>query len=340
MVSTALLLTTDDLDGIGVLAFDADDPLTVAAELVDAVERGRVADEADIGYALLLAAEVTERAGDLDGALALVERAVQAHRVHGDGEYGYPRAFRAGLLLRLGREDEALAELVGLRPLLTQDPDAVSYVSEALEVGERAEIAERWLSAALRSVVERRDGLARPDPREGYLATAMVAFALAQQRHRIRRDLDLPHDEHDDLADHLQDAAEGVLEDEYAEDAGTAVLFWPQAQFDRLLTRWPVLATAYGGTWDEHRTTVERGLQLWSESNLTGLAVLAGCADELAEYAAGHRGDPVDPGVREGYAQDLSEPGRERSWPPGRNEACWCGSGRKYKKCCLLRSRT
>ena len=21
-------------------------------------------------------------------------------------------------------------------------------------------------------------------------------------------------------------------------------------------------------------------------------------------------------------------------WPPGRNEPCWCGSGRKYKKCC------
>ncbi|WP_406693168.1 SEC-C metal-binding domain-containing protein [Saccharopolyspora sp. ID03-671] len=21
-------------------------------------------------------------------------------------------------------------------------------------------------------------------------------------------------------------------------------------------------------------------------------------------------------------------------WPPGRNDTCWCGSGRKYKKCC------
>lgn len=21
-------------------------------------------------------------------------------------------------------------------------------------------------------------------------------------------------------------------------------------------------------------------------------------------------------------------------WPPARNEACWCGSSRKYKKCC------
>jgi len=30
--------------------------------------------------------------------------------------------------------------------------------------------------------------------------------------------------------------------------------------------------------------------------------------------------------------------GRDRSrviaWPPGRNDPCWCGSRRKYKKCC------
>nr|WP_310376412.1 SEC-C metal-binding domain-containing protein [Catenuloplanes atrovinosus] len=27
------------------------------------------------------------------------------------------------------------------------------------------------------------------------------------------------------------------------------------------------------------------------------------------------------------------------AWPPERNGACWCGSGQKYKKCCLPRSR-
>jgi hypothetical protein len=24
----------------------------------------------------------------------------------------------------------------------------------------------------------------------------------------------------------------------------------------------------------------------------------------------------------------------EQRWPPGRNEPCWCGSERKYKRCC------
>ena len=30
----------------------------------------------------------------------------------------------------------------------------------------------------------------------------------------------------------------------------------------------------------------------------------------------------------------VSEAGAGRAWPPGRNEPCWCGSERKYKRCC------
>jgi hypothetical protein len=330
------LLTTDDLDRVGASAFHADDRLAVAAELVDAVEQGRVADKANIGYALILAAEITEQAEDLDAALLLAERAVEAYRVHGEEEYGYPRSFRAGLLLRLGREDEGLAELGRLRRLLTQDPDAVSYVSEALEAGGRAEIAEQWLSAALETALAWREELAarREDP--AYGRSAMVAYVLAQQRHRIRRDLDLPHDENDELADRLRDAVDGVLADELdADDGDLAVLFWPRAEFDALLLRWPGLSTAYGSTWDEHRDMVERGLQMGSEAGLSGLAVLAGRVEDLARHAAAVGGDATDPDVREGYAQDLLE----RPWPPGRNETCWCGSGVKYKKCCLARTR-
>ena len=330
-------LTHDDLDEVGLSAFDADDPLVVAAELVDAVERGVVADKADIGYALILAAEIVEREGDLHAALALAEQGVEAYRLHGGAGHGYPRAFRAELLLRSGREGEAMAEFAALRPLLGRDPDAVSYVSEALKAAGRAEIAEQWLSAALEAALGR-VGLSAGHAESGH-GQAAVVYALAQQRHRLRRDLDLPHDEHDDLADRLQDAAYGVADDDDQAYGGTAVLFWPQVEFDRVLGRWPVLAEAYGHSWGEHRARLERGLQLWAESGRTQLALLAGSADELAGYAAHAGGDPTDPDVRQGYAEHLENHPREARWPPGRNEACWCGSGLKYKKCCLPRAR-
>ncbi|HSL06681.1 MAG TPA: hypothetical protein VK887_01745 [Pseudonocardiaceae bacterium] len=196
------LLTTDDLDKIG-CSF-RDQPFEVAAELVDAVDRGLVADPADTGYALMLAAEFTERAGDLQAAEVLAARAVEAYRVH-DEPGGYAQAFHAELLLRLGREDEGMAELTALRPLLSEDADAVSYISEALEAGGRPEIAEQWLTAALHTALQRRQVL---DSRRGEpayeQATALVS-GLAQNRHRVRRDLGLLRDEHDYLAEVLRD---------------------------------------------------------------------------------------------------------------------------------------
>jgi hypothetical protein len=167
-----------------------------------------------------------------------------------------------------------------------------------------------------------------------------MVYVLAQQRHRLRRDLDLPHDEHDDLADRLQDAVQGVIDADDERYEGTALLFWPKAEFDRVVMRWPALAEAYGSSWDEHRIRLKRGLELWADSGRTGLAVLAGSADELAGYAARVGGDPSDPDVRQGYAQHLENHPRETAWPPGRNDPCWCGSPMKYKKCCLPRSRT
>jgi uncharacterized protein YecA (UPF0149 family) len=31
---------------------------------------------------------------------------------------------------------------------------------------------------------------------------------------------------------------------------------------------------------------------------------------------------------------DVLRTGNAVVWPPGHNEPCWCGSQRKYKKCC------
>jgi hypothetical protein len=72
-VPSSPLLTSDDLDEIGAASLEVADPLAVAAELVEAVDQERLAHRSDIGYALMLAAEITERAEDLDGALVVAE---------------------------------------------------------------------------------------------------------------------------------------------------------------------------------------------------------------------------------------------------------------------------
>ncbi|ELB85727.1 hypothetical protein Rwratislav_48714 [Rhodococcus wratislaviensis IFP 2016] len=106
MVS-AQALTVDDLERLGNDALGVEDPLAIATELVAAVEQHRLDDRADEGFALLLAAEINERAGNLEAALELSGRGVEAEREHGDGRAAYPEAFHAELLLRLGREGVA-----------------------------------------------------------------------------------------------------------------------------------------------------------------------------------------------------------------------------------------
>jgi uncharacterized protein YecA (UPF0149 family) len=69
--------------------------------------------------------------------------------------------------------------------------------------------------------------------------------------------------------------------------------------------------------------------------------------DDFAAWAAHRRGvdrflswceergaEPAD--SRPQYAAELAPLHDDSllSWPPARNQRCWCGSGRKYKKCC------
>ena len=56
--------------------------------------------------------------------------------------------------------------------------------------------------------------------------------------------------------------------------------------------------------------------------------------DGLAAHAEESGHDPGSGEARSSYAATLLRTGTAVVWPPGRNERCWCGSERKYKKCC------
>jgi len=327
-VSTKADLTSADLTEIRQSALGAADPLGVAADLADAAQAGRLADPEDAGYALALAAEIAESRSKLDAALKYVDQALEAYGKRDDSQAGAARALRARILFRTGRADEALAEIEPLRPLLTQHADAAAYLSAALAVGGQNRVAEEWLSDAVQTVLAERSG---PEPTSA--EDAGLLFFLLQQRHRVRHALGRQHDTHDNLAERL----ETKLANAAATPAGLAdddLLFWPRPEFDKLIAQWPALTEPYGATWDEHRARRERELVGLAAAGRTGLTLLSGTVDGLTKL-----GDPADPATRSAYTRAQSGPA-QITWPPERNGACWCGSGLKYKKCCLPRSRS
>ncbi|MET7374584.1 SEC-C domain-containing protein [Micromonospora arida] len=324
------LLTADRIDEIGALGLKSPDPAAFVAELVGAVDEGRVADPDDTGYALLVAADILGQAGDLADALALATRAIAEQ----PDDNAYARAVRGGLLLRLGRSDEGMAELTALRPLLETDPAATYLIDELAESG-HAELALEWLTAALDAILERTRAQQHASEDAQDEAAAMI-YGLAQRRHHLREELGHPHDEYDNLADRLRAASTHALD--AVDDGPATLLFWPQAEFDALLAHWPALADSYPPTWDEHRAQLERALVDASAMGGADLGVVAGTVDGLAAFARDAGSDPTDEETLDEYADSLDEAG-VTAWPPGRNDTCWCGSGAKYKKCCLPRSR-
>ncbi len=54
----------------------------------------------------------------------------------------------------------------------------------------------------------------------------------------------------------------------------------------------------------------------------------------LAAHAEEEGLDPASGEARAAYSALRTERGQATPWPPARNAPCWCGSARKYKRCC------
>jgi tetratricopeptide (TPR) repeat protein len=324
------LLTEDDLEALASPEGSRQVVRGRIQTLVQAVDEDRIADPADVGYALSIAADLLHHIGDLATAIDLAERAVAADLVHLGTEHG--RGLLAELLFAEGRETEAFQQLEPLRALMTVDALAGRAAAEALEASGRTELAVEWLTEALATAIE--VGEAIPEEQEDARDHAAgVIYELVTVRHRMREDMGLDHDDYDRLADELREAVGEGFEP-------GPVLFWPEAEFAELLRRWPYQTETFTRSWDAHRTMVETELQAWSESGHTGLSVIPGTVADLVALIEREGVTVVDEDVQLDYLDELVESDvPDVVWPPPRNGPCWCGSGAKYKKCCLLRPR-
>ncbi|WP_458690949.1 SEC-C metal-binding domain-containing protein [Nocardia tengchongensis] len=235
---------------------------------------------------------------------------------------GDARVWYAVLLLGHGDTQEArnLLDVV-----FAEGPDdylVYEAAGEAFEGREDWAEALRWFEAGL----ERSRITAGDDARE-----TLGRYRLGSGRARVRQQLGLPEDRIDLGVDRERHRWLEMLErlgrSEQDLPARAAILFLPENEFAQVIRRWPTLHEYYG-TFDEHRRTVEDALRT-AESGASA-AIVTGTADGLAAYAD----DPENPSTRAAFAAHLANAGTVTPWPPGRNETCWCGSGRKYKKCC------
>ncbi len=286
---------------------------------------------------LIEAAGEWAAAGEYDRALALHERLL----AEGCQDPHEVEAFRIGALWDAGREPEARAAAARLRARHPHSGGAWNWVAETFEAGGDLHTAHEWYTAGITHLLG-----AALDTR-AVRASGIDAEQLFIGRHRVRRLLGLPHDDWDAVADTLHgDHSSVPLDDAHAPDRlraahapeplraqltphPEAVLHWPEPEFTELLRRRPALADVFGPDHPTHLSRTELRLRTLPHPCVAHATVAA------YEAFAHDRGVPPDtPALADAYAAHLAAQGRTTPWPPARNAPCWCGSGRKYKRCC------
>jgi tetratricopeptide (TPR) repeat protein len=283
------------------------------------------------GELLLEAGGQWLRAGDHARAIELFEQVVAIGGE--DGEFA--RVSLAESLFELGRDADALAQLDALKELPPSSPGPCQMAAELLEERARSELALAWFDLAVSLLSEEERASMRAAGAEGIYAKMIVAG-----RRRVRRTLGLPDDELDEAVPppRIPGVDAFVTADELLQRPGRVParqvrsLFWQVREFDDAVRRWPAIFGANGPDHSAYHARLESRWRQLAERGAARVTLVPASADGLARFAERTGGDPAEEHTRQAYMEQIASTGIE--WPPARNAACWCGSSRKYKKCC------
>jgi tetratricopeptide (TPR) repeat protein len=117
--------------------------------------------------------------------------------------------------------------------------------------------------------------------------------------------------------------------------ASLGLAWFPADEYERALQTWPSFAEDYEhGPYAAYCARLELLLRDLKAQGAARLALTPIEIDSYLSWCTEDNSDPEQSDTRANYATELLERGHAHPWPPGRNQPCWCGSEKKYKKCC------
>jgi len=110
-----------------------------------------------------------------------------------------------------------------------------------------------------------------------------------------------------------------------------ALAWFPKDEWAKAVAEWPELLDTMPADHDAYSKQIESHLKAVADREpgspdvapLSVDALLTEYGDEAGELRA-----------RATMGANVARSGAAISWPPGRNDLCWCQSGTKYKNCC------
>jgi hypothetical protein len=297
--------------------------------------------------------------GDEEAVLALMERALSDPRAEGDPELAVYLEELADLYVEAARYDEAITtehrilnldldpadrtrgflRIAGFHARAGRPEEAMRLVRRVLAEEDAKPVADREFNVyadVARTVGE----LIGDTPTAVDWLVDVITEAMAAGL-RPARFMFL-----DEVRRRLVKASDPVFDEaveKYAEQARQAaaarapaavrlrVPYLPAPDFaEARQSGLPNAGVAAGH--EDHRREVERSLRDSISRGGARPGIVPIDVPGLLTFAEQEGRDPALRETWQAYAE--SDELTPAEWPPGRNDDCWCGSGRKYKKCC------
>ncbi len=346
--------TADDLLFALVRACHLESPQSVADSLLSAADRP---DEglADVSplQARIRAAEVLTAAGSADEAIAVARDAVRA----AGADIGRAQLLAASVMVKAGAADEAAALAIAAA---RERPGGAhlylrflsSWLADEGHIPQATRLADEAVADASR--MPGSDGkfhysgsLRELDKRVGHMKAEAVSNA-EETREQVLDVVRRAAADGTDLAEAAARRRREVLQEAAADIAGQQpwpalvddrLVWWPATEHDRLVRQVPDLTGILGATWREHTARVESFMSAAVPTAGTPRLLLTH-ADfaKFTAYLERAGADPRLSTVQTAFTRHAGAgyqyPAR---WPPGHRYPCWCGSHRKYSRCCGAR---
>ncbi|HEY2550292.1 MAG TPA: SEC-C domain-containing protein [Streptosporangiaceae bacterium] len=319
-------------------------PRSVADDLMAAADQSGRLDGVSPLRARVRAAEVLLRAGDRAESLGVIR---QALRERGPDPDGKATLAAAAALAELGEGDEA--ESLVLQVMRDHQNDAglaARFVALSLVFGASGlyEQGQRVADACAASVAQAGRRMSAVGPRVTTLAS-MAKREIAAMQQRSAEDGADPAAQLAARQRRKQEAAEqaaaaALSQPPWPAMAGQFMLWFPEDQYGRLTRQLPDLAGVLGASWREHTARVESTLaEQMAAASAKGAEqqpkLAAGDSWTYADFAEHCGADPRLAPVLTAYTERAARGlGTPVSWPPGKRDKCWCGSGQRYQRCC------
>jgi len=286
-------------------------------------------------------AEAFDRRGQHEDAIAAMERAIE----HGWSGRPHPRSDIAEFHLRAGRRDEAARIWAELK---AEEPEEIWLYNAAglsySEVGDH-ELAVAWLGEGIELAIRMQDAEGIVPQLSDIRRRSLEALGRAPDMLEERADEFVagwrrPPREPPSFAEVSRCADQWLVAARAAgkpvrgdREVALALAWFPAGEYEKAIGLWESVAEDWAGVaHSDYCRRMDGHIKWMGVHGVRIRAVAPMVVDDYIKWCEEHGEDPEDARAR--YAADVYRLGGGIDWPPQRNQPCWCGSDRKYKKCC------